>query len=636
MLADATGFFIPDASPITPTAYAHVRYVNTSGGAVTKAGTQIAPQGINSVVGTDKISPYDQTLAIHSDLNGPRSVGVTADGNLFISDTLNDRIRFVNRGNAQVTLFNGTASAQTVQPGQIVSINFLLGQEVIDDRVSTALFNSVQGLHVVPNGVYVADALAGVRFPNTVGNPNSGLIKFINTSGAAVTFYPGAPPAQQITVNPGEIKVIAGLRTGPGVNPSNIGDNGPALMAVIYPADVAVDGQGNIFIADYEATRTNRIRRVNAANGIVTTLYGDGSPSFVSKPTGIAVDGTGRVVVADTFNNRILRQNAAGGAEFSTIADATMGLNRPRDVAVAPDGTLVVTSTGNYRILRITAPNNSLGTASILGGTGFLGFSGDGGPADSAAIALDNQDQNEINQETVGITVASTGAVLFADTNNGRIRQIFDEPPGVLASISAASYAPPPTPLARDSIVSGFGLQIAPELSVANEFPLPFSILGTTVDVRDSAQTTRQAPLFAVAPGQVNYQIPPGTVVGPATVTVRTGAGKVLVGNIEVANVQPGLFSVTSDGSGVAAGEFERYTWPALRLVFRIQLNSTARFFPCPSPLVHRTEELRLILYGTGIRFNMGLGGCQRHHRGNSVPCGICTGNKDFSWEKTR
>ena len=179
-------------------------------------------------------------------------------------------------------------------------------------------------------------------------------------------------------------------------------------MAIIYAADVAVHGQGNIFIADYEATRTNRIRRVNAANGIVTTLYGDGSPSLVSKPTGIAVDGAGRVVVADTFNNRILRQNVAGGADFSPIADASMGLNRPRDVAVAPNGTIVVTSTGNYRILRITAPNNSLGTASILEGTAFLGFSGDGGPADGAAIALDDQAQNEINQETVGITVAST------------------------------------------------------------------------------------------------------------------------------------------------------------------------------------------------------------------------------------
>ena len=209
-------------------------------------------------------------------------------------------------------------------------------------------------------------------------------------------------------------------------------------------------------------------------------------------------------------------------------------------------------------------------------------------------------------RETVGITVASNGAVLFADTNNGRIRQIFDEPPGVLATISAASYAPPPTPLATESIVSGFGLQIAPELLVATTFPLPFNLLGTTVDVRDSAQTTRQAPLFAVAPNQVNYQIPPGTVAGTATVTVRTGAGKVLVGNIEVANVQPGLFSWTSDGTGVAAGQFERYTSAGL-----VGIQSTAQPNGQILPVAFGPPEelLFLILYGTGIRYRTGLAG---------------------------
>jgi uncharacterized protein (TIGR03437 family) len=609
LAADATGFFIPDANPQTPTPYAHIRYVNTSGGAVTKVGTQIPSQGINSIVGTDKIAPYDQILATHSDLNGPRSVGVTAEGNVFIADTLNDRLRFVNRGGAPITIFSGTPSAQTVQPSQIVSVNFNVGQPADDDRVSNALFNSIQGIHVAANGVYIADELAGVRFPNSLNNPNSGLIKFINTSGAPVNFYPGAAPAQRITVNPGEIKVIAGLRTGPGVNPNDIGDNGPALMAVIFPADVAVDVAGNIYVADYEATRTNRVRRIDAGNGTVTTLYGDGSPQLISKPTGIAIDGTGRVVVADTFNNRILRQNTAGGSEFSIIANQSLGVDRPRDVAVAPDGTIVVTSTANARILRITAPGNALGTAVVLGGTGAIGFSGDGGPADAAQIALDNQLQNDIHQETVGITVHSNGAVLFADTNNGRIRQIFDEPPGLLVSISAASFAAPGTPVATESIVAGFGQDIAPQLAVANTFPLPFNILGTSVDVRDSAQTTRQASLFAVAPGQVNYLIPPGTVNGQATVTVRTGAGKVLQGNVQIVSVQPGLFSVSADGAGIAAGQFQRYTSAGLvgtQDTFQISGQSIVLR---PVAFGPADELLFLILYGTGIRHNMGLAG---------------------------
>ena len=388
---------------------------------------------------------------------------------------------------------------------------------------------------------------------------------------------------------------------------------------MIYPADVAVDSQGNIFIADYEATRTNRIRRVNASNGVVTTIYGDGSPLLVSKPVGIAIDAANRVIVADTFNNRILRQNAAGSGQFSIIADGSLGLQRPRDVAVAPDGTIVVTSTGNYRILRITAPNNSLGTAVVVAGTGAAGYSGDGGPADQALLALDNQAQNDIHQETVGITVASNGAIFFADTNNGRIRQIFDEPPLPLASVSAATFSPG-LPLATESIVAGFGPEVAPTLALASSLPLPFELLGTTVEVKDSAQTTRAAPLFAVAQSQVNYQIPPGTVLGPATVTVRTGAGKVLVGNITVANVEPGLFTVTQTGSGVATGQFQRYTGAGLVGVQdTFQFNGQA-FVPLPIAFGPPDEVLFLILYGTGFRFRTGLAGVGVTIGGVNVP----------------
>jgi len=616
LAADAQGIFIPDANSFVPTPYAHVRYANRTGNLVTRLGTNVAPNGIDSIIGTNRVFPYDHSPAIYAELSGPRSVGADAQGNLYIADTLNDRIRFVNRGSANVTIFANTSSAQTVAPGEIVTINNHLGEDINDDRISTAIFNSIEGLHIAANGIYVADALAGVRFPNTVGNPNSGLIRFINTSNAAVTFYAGGPNA--ITVNPGDVKVIAGLRSGPGVNPINIGDGGPPLMAVIYPADVTLDAAGNIYVADYEATRTNRVRRIAASNGVVSTVYGDGNPTLINRPTAIATDTQNRLVVADTFNNRILRQNTPGGSEFSVIADQSGGIQRPRGVSVAADGSVIVTSTLNYRLYKIVAPNNALGTVSVLAGTGVLGFSGDGGPADQAQIALAQQQVGDINQETVGVTVAPNGAILFADTNNGRIRQIFDEPPGLLTSVSAATFLPG-LPLATESIVAGFGPNVASDVALAQGFPLPFNLLGTSVEVKDSANTIRAAPLFAVTPIQVNYQIPPGTVLGPATVTVRSGLGKVLVGNINIEMVQPGLFSASSVGSGAAAGQFQRYNPGLVGIQDAFQCNAQG-CTPLPVAFGPPEEALFLIIYGTGFRFNGSLAGVTATIGGTPVP----------------
>lgn len=616
LAADAQGLFIPDANSFVPTPYAHVRYVNRTGSPVVRLGTTIAPNGINSIIGTDKVFPYDHSPAIYAELSGPRSVGADAQGNLYIADTLNDRIRFVNRGSANVTIFANTSSAQTVAPGEIVSINNRIGEDITDDRIATGLFNSIEGLHVTTNGVYVADALSGVRFPNTVGNPNSGLIKFINTSNAPVTFYAGSPNA--ITINPGDVKTIAGLRSGPGVNPANIGDGGPPLMAVIYPADITLDAAGNIYVADYEATRTNRVRRIAASNGIVSTVYGDGNPTLINRPTAIATDTQNRLVVADTFNSRILRQNTPGGSEFSVIANQTVGIQRPRGVSVAADGSIIVTSTQNYRLYKVVAPNNALGTATVLAGTGVLGFSGDGGPADQAQLALAQQESTAENQETVGVTVAANGAVLFADTNNGRIRQVFDEPPALLTSVSAATFLPS-LPLASESIVAGFGPNVASDVLLAQGFPLPFSLLGTSVEVKDSANTIRAAPLFAVTPIQVNYQIPPGTVLGPATVTVRSGLGKVLVGNINIEMVQPGLFSANAVGNGVAAGQFQRYNPGLVGIQDTFQCNAQG-CTPLPVAFGPPAESLFLIIYGTGFRFNGSLAGVTATIGGTPVP----------------
>jgi hypothetical protein len=97
---------------------------------------------------------------------------------------------------------------------------------------------------------------------------------------------------------------------------------------------------------------------------------------------------------------------------------------------------------------------------------------------------------------------------------------------GAQASVSAASYGA--SELARDSIAIAFGASLA-RATLSALLPLHPSIAGTTVRVKDSAGVERLAPLFFVSPTQVNYQVPAGTSIGGATITVTSVTGHVKV-----------------------------------------------------------------------------------------------------------
>ena len=101
--ADARGVYIPDFR------YKRVRFANLTGGSVVIAGTTISAMTINTIVGNGLASPYDGTPATSAELFVPTGVAVDAMGNLFIADTGNNRLRFVNRTTAPVTLFHDDA-----------------------------------------------------------------------------------------------------------------------------------------------------------------------------------------------------------------------------------------------------------------------------------------------------------------------------------------------------------------------------------------------------------------------------------------------------------------------------------------------------------------------------------------------
>jgi uncharacterized protein (TIGR03437 family) len=162
--------------------------------------------------------------------------------------------------------------------------------------------------------------------------------------------------------------------------------------------------------------------------------------------------------------------------------------------------------------------------------------------------------------------------------------------------------------LASESIVAAFGAGLATTTQVAASLPLPTTLAGTRVLVRDSAGVERDAPLFFVAPAQVNYLIPAGTAAGAATAPITSGDGKVSTGVVQIAAVAPGLFSANASGQGVASGVALRVKADGTQIYEPIARFDQAqnRFVAVPIDLGpnlgNATDQVFLILYGTGLR----------------------------------
>ncbi len=173
---------------------------------------------------------------------------------------------------------------------------------------------------------------------------------------------------------------------------------------------------------------------------------------------------------------------------------------------------------------------------------------------------------------------------------------------GKVVSVSAASFNG--DALASEAIVAAFGTNLATTTQEATRFPLPTQLAGTRVLVKDSSGTERAAPLFFVSPNQINYQIPLYTAAGPATVTVTSGDGAVSVGTAQIATVAPGVFTANGDGRGVPKAVALRFIEGqplSYEPVFRYD-SAQRQFVPRPIDLGEETDQVFLVLFGTGWR----------------------------------
>ena len=236
----------------------------------------------------------------------------------------------------------------------------------------------------------------------------------------------------------GTITTIAGTNTAKNPFGGFSGDGGPATSALLdYPSAVAVDAKGNVYIAD---SANQRVRKVSPS-GTITTIagsgqccpVGDGGPATSAglyKPRGVAVDRQGNLYIADPEVNRVRKVSPAG--TITTFAGGDMPgfsgdggpatsarLSDPWGVATDGRGNVYIGDTGNQRVRKVSPS----GTITTIAGNGKSGYSGDGSRATSARMFSPH-----------GVAVDAKGDVYIADNGNFRVRKV--SPSGTITTIA--------------------------------------------------------------------------------------------------------------------------------------------------------------------------------------------------------
>lgn len=558
----------------------------------------------------------DGSAANASQLGQPDGVAVDSSGDIFIADCNNSAIREVSASTGDISTFAGVVLPNPYDVGQMVGLPGYSGDGYSATDAELGFLNDTTygaGLATDANGdIFIADTdnnvvrevSASTGIITTVAG--DGIIGYSGDGGPATSaelFYPrdvavdrsgnifivdsGNCVIRKVAAATGIITTVAGT---PPDSAGNYycgfsGDGGPATSAQLYPiflltpaGGVAVDNADDIFVAD---TGNAVIREVSAATGIITTVAGipcedfcavgggDGGPATAATmydPFGVAVDGSGNIFIADTYDYAIREVMAVNGNIYTVAGNISLGPGYSGDGGPADSAQLgrvfglFVDPAGNLFIPHgcvIREVSSTTGNISTVAGTripiisDFCGYSGDGGPALSAVF--DNPS---------AVAAGNAGGLVVLD--NVRVRTVAD-----LVQGPAASAVPFPDPLAFPG--EGVGTSNTMTVMLSNRGSLATSVSTLAIsgaNASDFSETDNCANrTLAVSGGScaINVKFSPSIVgIESAQLSIADTVGMQNVGLTGTGVAPPGfspstqtisfgyqLKTVTSNATGV-------------------------------------------------------------------------------------
>jgi uncharacterized protein (TIGR03437 family) len=368
--------------------------------------------------------------------------------------------------------------------------------------------------------------------------------------------------------------------------------------------DVAVDALGNVYLTGY--TLSADFPRANA----LQPSYGGNSDAFVAK-----LNASGTTLIYSTFLGGDGEENTGlilDGITVGAIAVDALGNAYVTGMTASTNFPVVRAVQAELRgdtdafLAKLDPAGAELIYATYLGSTftGNTGFEERG-----LALALDNAGNVFLTGQMLKSdfpTMLAVQASYGGGLSDAFISKICAPDIVTIAPVSAASFIG--AALAPESIVTVFGSNLANETVAAMELPLPTMLSGTSVTVKDRQGVERPAPLFFVSPSQVNFQIPPGTTAGRATLTLTSPLAVPVSATLLITPVAPSLFAANANGQGVAAAIVLRVSENGT-LSFEpvAQLDNQGRLIAAPIDLGPETDQVFLILFGTGLRHRTAL-----------------------------
>ena len=509
---------------------------------------KITPQGIISTfAGTTGGYAGDGGQANAAKLFLPEDISLDGKGNVFISDSLNGRIRMVNAQGVISTVAGGGVSLQNGPPAQALLAPSGIAIDA-NGNVVMAEFNYRRVRRITPQQSITT--IAGILPTAAAGdNVPATSTSLLDPFGVAVDAHANVFIADRIDnrvrkVSPSGIITTV---TGDGI-PGFSGDGGPASKAEIgQPIDLGFDPAGNLFFA------AGVVRKITP-DGTISTVAGSSNPGFSGDggpaiaasflgPTDAVGDSAGNIYITDRGNNRVRRVDA-GGIVTTFAGDGTPSFKgdngpakqaemfQPFQLALDSSNNLFIADWGNSRVRKVT-PGGVITT--VAGGGPLNGPPNDGGPATSATIG----------GNLYGVAVDATGNLYI--TSNSRIRKV-DAVTGIISTIAGTGNAgfSGDGGLATAAAISGaqsIAVDAAGNVYFSDEANLRVRKLTPAQIVKEGVFNGATFVAAGVAPGEiVTIFGGPGVTLGPAS-----GLGPQVDASGKIATLVSGT-QVTFDG----------------------------------------------------------------------------------------